>query len=100
MDASGILAALVAPLSMTIGFVIWDDQWHGSAFALNLFKCTLASAMFLLTVGSIKLAGASGWSSWALGTVGWLVISSMAGIVIGDNTWLFALELLGSRKVA
>jgi hypothetical protein len=34
----GILAALLSPLFMTIGFFVWDARWNGSggsAFALN-----------------------------------------------------------------
>ncbi|KAL3817425.1 hypothetical protein ACHAXA_011054 [Cyclostephanos tholiformis] len=36
--ADGILAALLSPLFMMIGFFIWDARWTvsgGSAFALN-----------------------------------------------------------------
>jgi hypothetical protein len=36
--ADGILAALLSPLFMTIGFFVWDARWTGSggsAFALN-----------------------------------------------------------------
>jgi len=43
----GLLAALAAPLIMTVGFFVWDNNWTGSAFSLNLFKCNLASLGFL-----------------------------------------------------
>jgi hypothetical protein len=33
---------------MTLGFVIWDTLWVGSAIALNLFKSNLASVAFVV----------------------------------------------------
>lgn len=49
--ASGIVAALLAPLLEAVGFLGWDMHWKdggGSAFALNLYKCNLAAIGFLL----------------------------------------------------
>lgn len=43
--ASGLLAAILAPFFVALGFIIWENTWKeasGSAFALNLFKCNLA----------------------------------------------------------
>ena len=45
---SGILAALAAPLVMTVGFIVWDNHWAGSPFSLNLYKCNLASIGFVI----------------------------------------------------
>ena len=116
--ASGILAALGAPLVMTTGFLLWQDHWKGSAFALNLFKCCTASVLFLilsLTVPSLQrdvpdneedgdiivrddhtLFPSTVFTTRA---VGFLFLSSTLGIVIGDWTWLEALQLLGARPV-
>jgi len=94
----GSLAALTSPLLMTIGFVIWDKQWTGSAFALNMFKGSLASIGFLLlslVTRSSPLSSAVITSSVA----GYLIISSIIGILIGDAAWLEALRLLGARRV-
>ena len=44
----GIVAALSAPFLLDVGFLIWDKHWKGSSFALNLYKCTLASIGFLI----------------------------------------------------
>lgn len=47
--ATGIIAALLAPLLEAVGFLEWDIQWTnsgGSAFALNLYKCNLAALAF------------------------------------------------------
>lgn len=48
---TGVLAAIAAPFFMALGFIIWDVIWkqsRGSAFALNLFKCNLASIGFAI----------------------------------------------------
>jgi Permeases of the drug/metabolite transporter (DMT) superfamily len=48
---TGVLAAIAAPFFMALGFIIWDVIWkqsRGSAFALNLFKCNLASIGFVI----------------------------------------------------
>ena len=55
----GLIAAISAPLFMTIGFLIWDIEWKkagGSAFALNMFKCNLASLAFLIMCGIVGFA--------------------------------------------
>lgn len=109
--ALGIAAALASPLVMTIGFVVWQDHWKGSAFGLNLFKCVLSSAAFLVTVvimkGVVAVTTAADQSVTALfpadvfttRAVGFLILSSLMGIVIGDVLWLRALQLLGARRV-
>ena len=57
IDTLGVGAALISPLAMTIGFYVWGEHWNGSAFSLNLFKCTLASSLFILTAMAIDSAG-------------------------------------------
>jgi uncharacterized membrane protein len=80
-----------------IGFIIWDKHWSGSAFALNIFKCSFASLLLLVMVLS---TGTFNFSAMFLSYNGFiLVLSSMLGIVVGDNTWLRALKLLGARRV-
>jgi drug/metabolite transporter (DMT)-like permease len=101
--AFGIAAALSAPLVMTIGFLFWQDHWKGSSFALNMFKACLASVAFLVTVViSAKIDhGSPLFPSEVFTTqaVGYLILSSTIGIVIGDWTWLQALQILGARRV-
>ena len=107
----GTLAAIAAPLSMSIGFVLWDKWWQGgSAFSLNLFKAWISSVGF----GIVILAGAS--RMVAVGTGGgtpvpnagggasdtqkwWLVLSGFVGIVVGDQAWLLAMQRIGARRV-
>ena len=96
MQVEGILAALAAPLTMTLGFIVWDNHWRGSAFSLNLFKCNLASFGFLTVVLSVRTFDPSLYTGQ---TVGYLFLSSTIGILIGDWTWLEALQLLGARRV-
>lgn len=82
---------------MTIGFILWDKHWKSSAINLNLFKCTLASIGFVATVGAIDsyegLRNSTALVMWMM------FLSSVIGIFIGDNTWLEALRILGTRRV-
>jgi drug/metabolite transporter (DMT)-like permease len=99
----GVAAALGGPFIMTIGFIIWEDHWKGSAFALNLFKCCTASIGFLVLSLSVR-AGKDDDRLFASDiftrpAVGFLFLSSTIGIVIGDWTWLKGLQLLGARRV-
>jgi drug/metabolite transporter (DMT)-like permease len=96
----GIGAALLAPLLMTVGFVVWDKYWQGSAFALNVFKCGLASVLFVVTllamyVGDVRAAAAP----YTAESTGFLVLSAFLGITVGDAAWLQALRLLGAKRV-
>lgn len=96
--ASAIVASAVAPLLMTFGFVVWGEEWKGSAFALNLYKCSTAGLLFVL----ISLAQAlhlEDLISSPLVTTYPLALSSLAGIVVGDNLWLLALQIIGARRV-
>ena len=84
---------------MTIGLIIWDKHWRGSAFALNLFKCNLASigfAVLSVTTRSGELFPSEIFTSES---VGFLMLSATIGILIGDLTWLEGLRLLGARRV-
>ena len=103
VSVPGLLAALGAPLAMTLGFIAWEKAWIGSAMMLNIFKCSLASCFFLVAIGifaasesrpffPVELTGSATVS-------GMLLLSSVAGIVVGDNTWLRALQLLGTRRL-
>ena len=97
----GIVAALLAPFLMVIGFMVWDNHWHGSAFALNMYKCSLASVGFALYVVLSSSTRESIFPSsvYTSKTVGWLMVSSTLGILLGDWTWLEGMRLLGARKV-
>ena len=94
----GVAAATAAPLVMTLGFIAWENHWKGSAFALNLFKCNLASMAFLIMTCTTR-SNPFPSDVFTTQAVGYLFLSSTIGIVIGDWTWLEALQLLGARRV-
>jgi drug/metabolite transporter (DMT)-like permease len=101
----GVAAALGGPFVMTIGFIIWEDHWKGSAFSLNLFKCCTASIGFLILSLTVRGQGqddneqAFPSDIFTRQAVGFLFLSSTIGIVIGDLMWLEGLRLLGARRV-
>eukprot|EP00667_Euglena_gracilis_P018260 EG_transcript_19370 len=96
----GIGAALLAPLLMTVGFIIWDKYWGGSAFALNVFKCGLASGLFLVVVlASSAEDMATAFAGYTVERVSFLALSAFMGITVGDVAWLQALQLLGAKRV-
>lgn len=106
---TGILAALASPLVMTMGFLVWEDHWKGSAYALNLYKCSTASIGFLVLSLIIQSNHETDDNSpggilfpteiFTARSVGFLMLSSTIGILIGDWTWLQALQLMGARRV-
>eukprot|EP01038_Epipyxis_sp_PR26KG_P015409 gene15409-20790_t len=98
----GVIAAAISPLMMTIGFIIWDKYWTSSAFSLNLFKCGSAGFLFfILSIIMLNLESNTLYnnSNSIYLDVLMLIISSIVGIVIGDNTWLLALQMIGPKRV-
>jgi carboxypeptidase C (cathepsin A)/drug/metabolite transporter (DMT)-like permease len=93
MSFYGVLAACCAPVAQVFGFIIWDEHWKGSPYALNLFKCSFASILFVMVALSIRIAHVSSQTS------SMLILSSILGIVIGDCAWLGAMQILGARQV-
>jgi drug/metabolite transporter (DMT)-like permease len=100
----GVTAALGGPFVMTIGFILWDDHWKGSAYSLNLFKCCGASLGFLIVFLSVR-AGKDDDENQLFPpdiftgeAVSFLLLSSTIGLVIGDVMWLEGLRLLGARR--
>ena len=95
--STAVLAAVsVSPLLSTAGSVCYEEWYQlrgATAINLNLFKCSLAAALFACVVQS-------GPPLSAVLTplkLRMLVLSSILGIVVGDVLWLQALKLLGSR---
>jgi drug/metabolite transporter (DMT)-like permease len=113
-EAAGVVAALAAPFLMTLGFLLWEDHWKGSAFALNMFKCCTASVGFLLLSLTVPFQRGNNDEEedddrrdgspfphdvFTERVVGFLFLSSAIGIIIGDWMWLQALQLLGAKRV-
>jgi len=99
---AGFAAALAAPLACVVGFTIWGDLWTGHPYMLNCFKGCVATLFFIATIVSAAIVSAlADWNS-TLTTgpvIGWLLLSSLLGIVVGDTCWLQAQQLLDTRSV-
>ena len=96
----GVVAATAAPLAMATGFVIWDKRWEeGSGFALNCYKCALASVGFFVVVasmGGLAVSGENGDVTARNRSL--LVLSGFIGIVLGDTAWLISLKEIGAHR--
>ena len=92
---------------MSVGFFIWDVKWSSSgasAFALNMYKCNVASIGFIIMClvrgfAIDPLEDSEEEIPFSTTSVGYLILSSTLGIIIGDNLWLEALRLLGAKHV-
>ena len=95
------LAGFASPAVSTAGLYLWED-WKpdgngGPAIALNVFKCSTASLLFLFAHFAQPLFG--GCATLPTASAAWgLVLSSLLGIVIGDSLWLWALGALGAEQ--
>ena len=77
---------------------MWDSNWKGSAFSLNLVKNVIASIYFgltLLLTGAIKPIFTP---DVVLPVLSPLAFSALLGVVVGDCTAIASLRLLGSRR--
>ena len=97
--ALGIMSAVVAPFMMVLGFMIWDKHWKGSTFSLNMYKCNLAAIGFAVVSHFGRHTVGFPAEVFTAEKVGFLMLSSTIGILIGDWTWLEGMRILGARKV-
>lgn len=95
---SGFLAALLSPLAMSIGFIIWGKNWKANSYSLNLYKCTLAGMIFMIVSYYVSTSN-SNPTNFSLTNDSMIIVSSIIGIIIGDNTWLLALQMIGAKQV-
>ena len=95
----GILAATFAPLILVVGFVLWDKIWISSAILLNITKSGVAGTLFLLVAIFQTLIFQLPFFETTTLNVFMLLVSAVIGIIIGDNTWLRALALIGTKRV-
>jgi len=91
----GLIPAILSPLSSALGFMIWDNNWRGSAFALNFVKNVIATFFFFVVL-FINKTLPTVFQSGVPYTP--LAISAFLGVVIGDCTAIGALRRLGSRR--
>jgi len=93
----GLVAATISPLAMTVGFVMWEKQWKGSAIALNAFKGVLGATVFAVLIFAFQpIINIAHASPHLFST---LIVSSVLGIILGDTFWLMALPMLGARRL-
>ncbi|RCU52859.1 DMT family transporter [Corallincola luteus] len=93
---TGEIAALTAALFWAIATWIYShcSQRFG-AMPLNVIKGVIASLLLLIALllsdASVGIPSGSAW--------GWLIISGVIGIAIGDTAYFAALRRMGPRKV-
>lgn len=93
----GALAALGAAIMWAVASLLFER--HGRAvggLALNLIKCVVASAFMLPTL--VLLEGRWWPTSMSAETVGWLGLSGLVGLSVGDTFWFGCLLRLGARR--
>ena len=100
----GVAAALGAPFVMSLGLLLWEKHWIGSAVLLNATKCTIATVFFVSLVPMRVHVWKDGLGLNAsqeapVARMDMLLLSSFLGITIGDIVWLVALQRLGARKL-
>ncbi|OEU12778.1 hypothetical protein FRACYDRAFT_191068 [Fragilariopsis cylindrus CCMP1102] len=97
----GVISALTAPFLVVVGFIVWDNHWNGTAFALNMYKCNMTAIGFLIVSIFVRqfILGPSTEEIFTSQKIGGLMVSSTIGILIGDWVWLEGMRLLGSRKI-
>ena len=97
----GVISALTAPFLVVVGFIVWDNHWNGTAFALNMYKCNMTAIGFLIVSIVVRhfVLGPSTEEIFTSQKIGGLMVSSTIGILIGDWVWLEGMRLLGSRKI-
>ena len=103
------MAGLAGPVVMSLGLILWEGSWKGSAMMLNTFKNTLCSMLFLAIVPlrletwrhglGLDLDQREGDSKEDVANINMLLISSVLGIAISDSMWLAALRILGTRRI-
>ena len=92
---AGVAAATLTPALGTAGQFLWADHWRGSAVALNAVKCSAAGALFVcVALAQGGLLGVDGR------VAGWLVLSGVIGIIVGDTAWLVSLKVRGAARSA
>ena len=93
----GESAALTAALLWTISSIVWG-QIQLSAMMLNLCKTCVAVVFVCIHIVLLSLIGGDPLFSAPLTSWGWLAISGVLGILIGDALFFRSLQILGPRR--
>ncbi len=93
----GALAALGAAMTWAVASLLFEK--HGrqvGGLVLNLIKCVIAASLMLPTL--MMLEGRAWPTSMSSETLGWLGLSGVVGLSIGDTFWFGCLLRLGARR--
>jgi drug/metabolite transporter (DMT)-like permease len=91
----GEMAALAAAAAWAIGSTLFSRIGRDvSPFAMNLGKCLTAGVMLLGTYVIVRGPHVSA----PIGSLGWLALSAIAGLTIGDTAYFNALVRLGVAR--
>lgn len=93
----GEIAALVAALLWTISSMLWG-QIGISAFVLNACKNVIGCLFILIHIAVIGIFAGSVSFTTSPVAWGWLSLSGLIGIVIGDTFYFRSLQILGPRR--
>ncbi len=92
----GELAALGAALLWAVSSMFWG-QVNLSALGINLFKSVFGSVYLLVHLFLVAVITRTGMFEASWESHGWLALSSLIGIVLGDTLYFRSLQILGPR---
>ena len=93
----GELAGIGASCAWAVGALLFSRVAVPAA-AINLFKNTVGTLMLLVTLAVTSGLTHRPLLSADLAAWGWLVLSSVAGLVLGDTFYFRSLQILGARR--
>lgn len=93
----GEIAGVGASLTWAVSCLIFSRA-AVPAGALNLFKNMIAAALFVAALAGGALIAGEPLLQASTAAIGWLVLSSVIGIVVGDIFYFRCLQILGARR--
>ena len=94
----GLSSAILSPAASALGFMLWDKNWLGSAFALNFAKNVIASVFYCITLTATGAMPSFQPGDASMIALPFLALSAFLGVVIGDSTSIASLKRLGARR--
>lgn len=94
----GEFFSLACALAWSVAVILFKRSGESLApLPLNLFKNTLAAALFVLTI--LLVQGAQ-WPDIPGGVLPWILFSGFLGIGIGDSLYFKSLNAIGAARMA
>ena len=94
---TGELAALTAALMWTFSALLWGDI-KLPVIAMNAFKNMLGSVCMLVHWIVVASVSGSFHFTTSVSAWGWISLSAIAGLVIGDAFFFRSLQIIGPRR--